>query len=360
MVNGSTDTYPASSESTISGCRCRRRFGGSIHAVVGRFWPFRTSSFSLGVRAGWVEGPPVHVDYLSNHPRERLDELTDEQARLRSYRNRRIQYCRQLETELRETGRRKSMVKRLFNISNQGERELRDRIGEAERQVADVDRQLERLGHDVEAQRAGVHGEESFVATLRLLCPDDDVTLLCGYRNRKGEVDGVLITPSGVWLIEVKNRNIQLDVDGTRWNASEVDSWGNIKGRYPAADSTGRSWARQVLEPARDLQRRLSRKGLDVPVHTAVMMVHDRASINGVENPEVDLVSTRPEVLIDAITSAPPVLFDGQLRAVIELIRRDHRHHESKRRKVGPGDVVVLGGGPQAAAPADSSWNGSQ
>ena len=302
----------------------------------------------------------MHVDYLSNHPRERLDELADEQAQLRSYRNRRVQYCRQLETELQEVVRRKSMVKRLFNIPTVAERELRKRIGETERQVESVDRQLEQLGHDVEAQRAGVHGEESFVATMRLLCPDDDVTLLCGYRNRKGEVDGVLITPSGVWLVEVKNCNVELDIDGTRWKATEVDNWGNIKDRYPAADSTGRSWARQVLEPARDLERWLSRNGLDVPVHTAVMLIHDRASITRVENPAVDLVSTRPEVLIDAITSAPPGLFDGQRQAVIELITRDHRHHESKRRKAGPGDAVVLGGRPQASAPADSSWNGSQ
>ena len=288
----------------------------------------------------------MHVDYLSNHPRQRLDELADDQAQLRSFRNRRAQYRRQLEEELPEVLRRKPLVKRLFKISTADEFDLRQRIAEAERQVQDVDRHLDELGHNVEAQRAGVHGEESFVATLRLLCPDDDVTLLCGYENRKGEVDGVLVSSSGVWLVEVKNQNVELDVDGTNWTATEIDNWGNVKGRYPAADRTGRSWASQVLQPARDLERWLKRNKLDVPIHTAVMLIHDRASITRVKNPEVDLVSTRPEVLIDAIMSAPPVLSNAQVQSVIKLVRRDHRHHESRRRRSGRSDTVVLGGGP--------------
>jgi hypothetical protein len=256
--------------------------------------------------------------------------------------------CRELEAELGEAGRRKPVLKRLLNISTADERDLRQRIAESERQLQDVDGVLRQLDHEVEARRAGVHGEESFVATLHLLCPDDDVTLLCGYRNRKGEVDGVLVTPSGVWLVEVKNRNVELDVDGTRWTVSEVDNYGNVKNRYPAADRTGRSWARQVLEPARHLERWLHRKGLDVPIHTAVMLIHDRASITGVQNAEVDLVSTRPEVLIDAVTLAPPTLSDAQRQSVVELVRQDHRRHEARRRKTSSSQTVVLGMEPES------------
>jgi hypothetical protein len=290
----------------------------------------------------------VHVHYLSNHPRNVLDELAEEQAQLRSYRNRRVRSCRELEAELGEVGRRKPVLKRLFNISTADERHLRQRIAETERQLQDVDGLLVQLDHEVEARRAGVHGEESFVATLHLLCPDDDVTLLCGYRNRKGEVDGVLVTPSGVWSVEVKNRNVELDVDGTRWTVSEVDNYGNLKDRYPAADTTGRSWARQVLEPARDLERWLRRNGLDVPIHTAVMLIHDRASITGVQNSEVDLVSTRPEVLIDAVTLAKPALSDAQRRKVVRLVAKDHRHHELQRRKTSSSETVVLGVEPES------------
>jgi len=53
---------------------------------------------------------------------------------------------------------------------------------------------------------AGIAGED-LVATELGRALDDDWTLLRGYRNRRGEIDQLLLGPRGLFAIEVKNLN---------------------------------------------------------------------------------------------------------------------------------------------------------
>ena len=46
---------------------------------------------------------------------------------------------------------------------------------------------------------------------------DDGWTLLRGYRNRRGEIDQLLLGSRGLFAIEVKNLNATVHVDGDRW-----------------------------------------------------------------------------------------------------------------------------------------------
>jgi len=74
---------------------------------------------------------------------------------------------------------------------------------------------------------AGIAGENLVAAELgRLL--GDSWTLFRGYRNRRGEIDHLLLGPRGLFAIEVKNLNATVHIDGDRWRADKYDRYGNL------------------------------------------------------------------------------------------------------------------------------------
>jgi hypothetical protein len=98
-------------------------------------------------------------------------------------------------------------------------------------------------GHpaDLESKiMAGIAGEQ-LVATELGRALDDDWTLLRGYRNRRGEIDQLLLGPRGLFAVEVKNLNATVHVDGDRWRADKYDNYGNLVEQRPIADRMGRS-----------------------------------------------------------------------------------------------------------------------
>jgi hypothetical protein len=91
-----------------------------------------------------------------------------------------------------------------------------------------------------EILKAGIAGEELVAVELgRAL--DDNWTLLRGYRNRRGEIDHLLLGPQGLFAIEVKNLNATVHIDGDRWQADKYDNYGNLVEQRPIADRKGRS-----------------------------------------------------------------------------------------------------------------------
>ena len=110
--------------------------------------------------------------------------------------------------------------------------------------------------------RAGIAGEQLVAAELgRAL--GDDWTLLRGYRNRRGEIDHLLLGPGGLFAIEVKNINATVHIDGDRWRADKYDNYGNLVEQRPVADRRGRSPSEQLNEPAAELERRASTGSVD-------------------------------------------------------------------------------------------------
>src|SRR6266550_1227058 len=85
-------------------------------------------------------------------------------------------------------------------------------------------------GHPTDLEEkimAGIAGEQ-LVATELSRALDDDWILLRGYRNRRGEIDQLLLGPRGLFAIEVKNLNATVHVDGDRWRADKYDNYGNL------------------------------------------------------------------------------------------------------------------------------------
>jgi hypothetical protein len=181
-----------------------------------------------------------------------------------------------------------------------------------------------------EKLKAGVAGEELVAAELgRAL--DDDWTLLRGYRNRRGEIDHVLVGPRGLFAIEVKNLNATVSVDGDHWRADKYDNYGNLVDQRPIADRKGRSPSVQLDEPAGELERFLRGRGPRVRVRRVVVLAHKKSRLGHVRHPTV-LVGTSAGYVLSLLEASADQLDEPDRAKVQRLIRQDHEVHNRGRR----------------------------
>jgi hypothetical protein len=205
--------------------------------------------------------------------------------------------------------------------------------------------------HDTDAEsriRAGIAGEDLIAAQLgRAL--GDDWTLLRGYRNRRGEIDDLLLGPGGLFAIEVKNLNATVHVDGDRWRANKYDNYGNLVEQWPITDRKGRSPSQQVNESADELERFLHERGQQVTIQRVVVLTHRRSRLGPSRHPTVHVGTSTDDVL--RLVRGSPGDLGGRQRAEIgRLIRRDHDFHNQGRRP-GPQDPA----GPTGRRPPTRS-----
>ena len=187
---------------------------------------------------------------------------------------------------------------------------------------------------------AGIEGEQQVAAELGRALGEDWI-LLRGYRNRRGEIDQLLLGPRGLFAIEVKNLNATVYVDGDRWRADKYDNYGNLVEQRPIADRKGRSPSVQLNEPADDLERFLRTRGQPVPVHRVVVLAHRRSRLGAVRHPTVrvgtsaDLLPLLGEQPGDQPGQGPPAqapLGRGRRHEIQRLIQHDHQFHDKRRR----------------------------
>ncbi len=180
-----------------------------------------------------------------------------------------------------------------------------------------------------ERLKAGIAGEQLVAVELgRVL--DDDWTLLRGYRNRRGEIDHLLLGPRGLFAIEVKNLNATVHIDADRWQADKYDNYGNLVERRPIADRKGRSPSVQLNEPASALERFLRERGQPVAVQRVVVLTHRRSRLGTCRNPTVQ-VGTSAGYLLSLLADSADQLGGRQRAEVQRLIRHDHAFHDKGR-----------------------------
>lgn len=185
--------------------------------------------------------------------------------------------------------------------------------------------------NDIEQKiRAGIAGEQ-LVATELGRTLGDDWTLLRGYRNRRGEIDHLLLGPRGLWAIEVKNINATVYIDGDRWRADKYDNYGNLVEQRPIEDRTGRSPGEQLNEPADELERFLRERGQRVTVQRVVILTHKKSRVGPRRHPTVQ-VGTSASYALRLISGSKTNLDDRQRADVQRLIRRDHDFNDRRRR----------------------------
>ena len=178
--------------------------------------------------------------------------------------------------------------------------------------------------------KAGIKGEDMVAAELgRVL--GDDWTLFRGYRNRRGEIDHLLLGPQGLIAIEVKYRNATVYCDGDDWWSEKYDKYGNlVEPRRRISDRRGRSPSVQLNEPARQLEGFLSSGGHPVSIQRVVLFTHPRSKIGNCRRLTVH-VGTSADSVIDLLKGSRPPIEAGELPQLERLIVRDHRFHEGRR-----------------------------
>jgi hypothetical protein len=182
-----------------------------------------------------------------------------------------------------------------------------------------------------EAIRAGGSAERRVADELGLTLNDDWV-LFRGYRNRRGEIDGLLVGPRGLFAYEVKYHNGTVYVRGDDWSTEKFDKYGNlVETRGPMkTDARGRSPSRQLNESAAMLQGWLRRRGQQAVLTPVVLLTHDRSRVGSIQNPTVE-VATSVQGLLGLVGRSRSTLTIGQRTEIERIIARDHQHHEQQR-----------------------------
>jgi hypothetical protein len=177
---------------------------------------------------------------------------------------------------------------------------------------------------------AGVAGE-LYVEDQLAPAFGDDWVLFRGYKNRRGEIDSVLLGPGGLFAMEVKNRNATVHVDGDNWWCDKYDRYGNlVEQGLSFVDGGGRSPSREVNEPADELERFLQSRRQPVAIRRAVILVHQRSVLGTARNLTVD-VATSMDWVIGVVRESRLALEAERLAELERLIVQDHRHHNKRQ-----------------------------
>jgi hypothetical protein len=271
-----------------------------------------------------------HVGRLRDAVEAERRQVTAEYAQLQAALSR-------LGTRLVATRRARPLWKRLLRIESDEERAIVAERHQEEGRLGPIEARLAEINIRDQKLATGARGQEvlreRYLASL-----SDDWCLYNGLWDRaQGEIDHVLVGPTGVWAIEVKAERVLLDIDGDRWIKQRLSRSGRPQETLPAVDSGGRSWGREVAEPASALADELARRDQPVPVGTAVLLVTPLADVVRCNEPGVDLV-TADLGRFDAAITGRPVLDDDQLRAIGRIVVDHHRSNERLgRRRHRPG-----------------------
>jgi hypothetical protein len=152
-----------------------------------------------------------------------------------------------------------------------------------------------------------------------------------GYRNRRGEIDQLLLGPSGLFAIEIKNLNATVHVDGDRWRADKYDNYGNLVEQRVIADRKGRSPSVQLNEPADALEQFLHARSQPVAIQRLVVLTHHKSRLGRCRNLTVRLGVSPGFVL--AVAGQPDARLNArQCADIVRLIRHDHEFNAKARR----------------------------
>lgn len=198
----------------------------------------------------------------------------------------------------------------------------------------DMPRPLRSAPGPSNSERALAAGMEGESLVERYLAPllDDRWTLFRGYRNRRGEIDHILLGPTRAVAIEVKHRNATVHCDGDEWWFEKFDRYGNLVGQGALADGRGRSPSQQLRQPLDELLKFLASRDAAIEIVPVVYFSHERSELGSYANLTVDICTT-PDHILTVARPEPPVaeLSPRQLARVEELIVRDHGFHEAGR-----------------------------
>lgn len=272
----------------------------------------------------------MRVVDLSSYGRDQL--LVSRKAELAARSEQDLAEIRAMEAEAQARTARRPVFARLLRRPDEQEREAREALAAAEREVAAAAAARAQKAVRVSQRDKGERGEQYLADALgRRL--DDEWVLHRGFQSGRGEADGVLVGPDGLWVIEVKSHGVRLTADGDEWWIEYLDPKRAAQGRKPARDQggQGRVWGRQATDAAVALQGSLEREGLRVRPHTAVVLTDRRAEVALWRNTGLSLVTARVGELVRAVDRLATPLTPAERRRIEEILPRHHQEVETKR-----------------------------
>lgn len=190
--------------------------------------------------------------------------------------------------------------------------------------------------HGEEAIMGGIKGEQE-VADVLAAALSNAWVLVKGYRNRRGEIDYLLLGPGGLFAIEVKYVNGTFAITRERWRYARYDNYGNHVGDGQLQDARRRPPNIQLAEPLAALEHFLASRGQPVRMRPVVLLNHPKARISSCA-PDVGAeVLTATAQLRDLSQASEGQLSPRKLAEIERLIVRDHHFHE-ERHHAGKGN----------------------
>jgi Nuclease-related domain len=188
------------------------------------------------------------------------------------------------------------------------------------------------LPSDGEAAIAGgVKGEQEVAVTLDSAL-DDGWVLVKGYRNRRGEIDYLVLGPGGLFAIEVKYVNGTFRITRDRWRYVKYDNYGNPVEQREVADRGGRPPNVQLTEPLLLLEQFLASRGHPVRLRPVVLLNHPKARIDRCADDVGVLVLTSTAQLLRLVLDGEEKISGTELAEIERLVERDHQFHAAGRR----------------------------
>jgi hypothetical protein len=185
--------------------------------------------------------------------------------------------------------------------------------------------------HGEAAIAGGVKGEQEVALALDSAL-DDTWVLIKGYRNRRGEIDYLLLGPGGLFAIEVKYVNGTFRITRDKWRYVKYDNYGNQVEEGAVQDRRGRPPNVQLTEPLQLLEQFLASRGQPVGMQPVVLLNHPKARIDRCAEDVGVLVLTSTSRLVRLALGAGGETDGSQLAQVEHLVVRDHRFHAAGRR----------------------------
>lgn len=191
--------------------------------------------------------------------------------------------------------------------------------------------ELRAAGRDEIVWASGKEGERKVFSYFadRL---SDEWTLFSGYRNVKGEIDQILVGPSGVFAIEIKYHNGVVHCDGDRWWSDKYDRYGNMVEIKEIKDKKGRCPSKQINEPADLLQKFLAKRTGISRVYRCIVLSHDSSRLGTLNNVLVDFVVDINSFEVQKLFALSAIALEAkQIERIIHAISKDHEYYDKPR-----------------------------
>jgi hypothetical protein len=184
--------------------------------------------------------------------------------------------------------------------------------------------------HGEQAIMGGIRGEQQVADVLRGAL-GNAWTLVKGYRNRRGEIDYLLLGPGGLFAIEVKYVNGTFAITRERWRYVKYDNYGNQVGEGLLQDARRRPPNVQLAEPLAMLEQFLASRGQPARLRPVVLLNHPKAKvIHCAADVGVEVLTSTVQ-LRDLVLNSDAQLSSRKLADIERLVVRDHRFHEEHR-----------------------------